>query len=99
MGTAGTDASQHRDFADAAEQYRRDFIKVMNDDVTQHAKGVETGYTAGVDLWEKVPEFQYESPGFRRVVTSRWPDLAVLAAWFAAATVVAIAATARVRVS
>jgi ABC-2 type transport system permease protein len=39
MGLAGTDFAQHRHFAEAAEGYRRSFVKAINDDITTHATG------------------------------------------------------------
>ncbi|AMV37528.1 ABC transporter permease [Planctomyces sp. SH-PL62] len=99
MAMAGTDPAQHRDFADAAERYRRVIIKEMNDDITEHGKAAGGEYIAGGDLWAKVPDFSYTAPGFGRVASRRWPDLAVLAGWCAASTILALVAVSRVRAS
>lgn len=99
MAAAGTNFARDRDFADAAERHRRDLIKIINDDITQNAKGKDFGYIAGAELWEKVPEFRYEPPGFRRSLAEGRPDLIILSAWFLAASLAAVVATARVRVS
>jgi len=99
MAAAGTNFARDRDFADAAERYRRDLIKIINDDITHNAKGKDFGYTAGAKLWEKVPEFRYEPPNFRSGLAESRPDLIILTAWFLASSLAAVVATARVRVS
>lgn len=99
MGAAGTNLARDRDFSDAVERYRRDLIKIMNDDITENAKGQDFGYIAGAELWEKVPEFRYEPPDSRASLAENRPDLIILAAWFLAASLAAALATARVRVS
>jgi len=99
MGAAGTNFARDREFADAAERYRRDLIKIMNDDITQNAQGKNFGYTADADLWEKVPDFHHEALDFRGSLAENRPDLIILAAWFLTAGFAAMIATARVRVS
>lgn len=99
MAMAGTDPEQHRDFARAAESYRRVIIKHMNDDITEHGKGPGVEYIAGNDVWAKVPDFEYTAPSLGRVAASRWPDLAVLAVWFAVSSALAVAAVSRIRAS
>jgi ABC-2 type transport system permease protein len=99
MGMAGTDAAQHRDFAAAAEGYRRKLVKLMNDDMTQHGKGADFGYIASADLWSKAPDFEYSAPGLSPLLKAQSPSLTVLIAWFASAMVAALVVTARMRVS
>jgi ABC-2 type transport system permease protein len=84
MALAGTDFMHHRDFVRAAEDYRRGIQRVMNDDIARHSKpGVV--YTAGRELWERVPEFAYQAPSTRAVLSAyRW-SLALLGLWLAAA--------------
>jgi ABC-2 type transport system permease protein len=82
MGLAGTDFGQHRDFVQAAEQYRRDMQRTMNDDIARNAKPGAT-YLAGPDLWARVPPFEYHRPGVRWVLTRHWPGVAALVGWFA----------------
>ncbi|QEH35956.1 ABC-2 family transporter protein [Aquisphaera giovannonii] len=99
MAMAGTDPEQHRDFARAAEAYRRVIIKHMNDDIAEHGKGPGVEYIAGDDVWAKVPDFEYTPPGVSRVLARRWPDLAVLGGWLALSSAAAVAAASRIRVS
>ena len=97
MAMAGTEPDQNRDFATAAEAHRRLMIKTMNEDIAEHGKGPNQEYLAGDDVWAKVPDFRYDSPEFSSVAARRAPDLAILAAWFAASSILAVAAVSRVR--
>ena len=99
MGLAGTDSAQHRDFAAAAERYRRALVKRMNDDVTEHGKSAGRGYVASEDLWAKIPNFEYSAPGLGRILAGEWPSLVVLSAWFVATATAAVVVTARMRAS
>ncbi|MDX2032230.1 MAG: DUF3526 domain-containing protein [Blastocatellia bacterium] len=62
MGLAGTDFAHHRDFAAAAESYRRMLIKKMNDDMTYNAGKQDFTYLAQPALWQTVEDFRYEAP-------------------------------------
>jgi ABC-2 type transport system permease protein len=81
MGLAGTDFAHHRHFTLAAEDYRRTVIKYMNDDILVHPVKAGQEYTAGSDLWTKVPEFQYEAPGASWALDHYRTSLTLLAAW------------------
>jgi ABC-2 type transport system permease protein len=98
MGAAGTDFAQHRDFAAAAETYRRMLVKQMNDDMTIHAGKADYGYKAGPDLWRQVPDFSYTAQSASWVFERQWPSLLALLLWFIASTAFAIVAAAKVRV-
>jgi ABC-2 type transport system permease protein len=92
MGAAGTDFAQHRDFAAAAESYRRMLVKRMNDDMTFNAGKADYDYKAGADLWRQVPDFNYTAQSGRVVFGRQWPSLLALLLWFTAASVFAIVA-------
>lgn len=92
MGLAGTDLEQHRHFVAAAESYRRDIQRVMNDDITAHQKKGEV-YLAGRELWEKVPEFEYEAPSTAWVLGHQQWSLTILGAWVLAAVALLAVAT------
>jgi len=94
MALAGTDFAHHRDFAQAAESYRRGMQRLLNSDIAQHAApGVV--YTAGPELWNRVPEFVYERPGLSWVAAHNGLSLCLLGAWFAAAVAFAYAGATR----
>lgn len=97
-GLAGTDFAQHQDFAQAAEQYRRVFIKQMNDDLAYNGGRTGTQYIAQAALWAKVEAFTYEAPSVGSVLRQQSVSLALLALWFVAAAVAALIATKRMRV-
>jgi ABC-2 type transport system permease protein len=79
MALAGTDFEHHRHFITAAEDYRRVIQRAMNDDIMAHpTKGT---YIAGKELWDRVPEFEYEAPATAWVlVNTRW-SFGILAVW------------------
>jgi len=87
MGLAGTDVAQHRDFATAAEAYRRDIQRVMNGDIAANQKKGQV-YLADHTLWAKVPEFEYTAPPASWVLTNHAIALAVLVGWLVASTIV-----------
>jgi ABC-2 type transport system permease protein len=90
MGMAGTDLAQHRHFAAAAEQYREQLVGILNGEML--AKGnVEEIWKlkSGRALWEKVPPFQYHSPGAGWAFRHHWIGSLMLALWLAAVAVAA----------
>lgn len=97
MALSGTDFAHHRAFVDAAEHYRRMIQRVMNGDIAQHAKpGVV--YTAGGELWNKVPEFSYEAPGSGWALRQNPSSVVLLGAWLVAAILFAWTGAGRVSV-
>ncbi len=94
MGLAGTDVSQHRHFAAAAETYRRDLMRRMNGDMTENSRTGDFSYAAGAELWTAVPPLQYAAPTLGWVLGNRVLSLLVLGAWLVGAV---LAAAARVR--
>ncbi len=97
-GLAGTDFAQHQDFAQAAEQYRRVFIKQMNDELAYNGGRTGTQFIAQPALWSKVEAFTYEAPTIGWVLRHQIISVAMLALWFVAALGVALIATKRLRV-
>lgn len=94
---AGTDLAQHRDFVRASEAHRRVIQKLMNDEIRQRPLKPGEVHLAGRALWAKVPHFAYAPPGTVAVLAQHAVPLALLAAWFAAATWFAIRSTAALR--
>jgi ABC-2 type transport system permease protein len=86
MALAGTDFAHHRNFVRAAEDYRRSIQRVMNDDITRRSRpGVL--YVAGSDLWARVSDFTYRTPGAAWALATQTISLAALVAWAALALV------------
>ncbi len=84
MALTGTDVEHHRAFATAAEQYRRDLVQRMNDDMARHSRTGDRTYEAPTELWATVPPLQYTAPGLGAALASQRWSLAVLALWLAA---------------
>ena len=93
MGLAGTDVEQHRHFATAAEAYRRDMMRRMNNDLAENSRTGDV-YLAGPELWAEVPPLEYDAPTLGWVLGNRILSLAVLGIWLAGTVV---AAAVRVR--
>lgn len=97
MALAGTDVAHHRAFVRAAEDYRRNIQRELNGDITANAKAGVV-YTAGPELWARVPEFRYDPPALGAVLASQAISIAVVAlwvvgaVWFARRSVAALAA-------
>ncbi len=80
MGLAGTDFAQHRDFTVKAEEYRRSVQKLMSDAITYKSR---TGayLTAGNELWQQAPDFEYSAPGLGWVLSNNRWSLLILCFW------------------
>ncbi len=89
MALSGTNFEEHRHFATAAEDYRRFFIRKINEDITANAIAHPGVYTRGNDLWSTIPAFQYEAPSLGGVVSGQVWSIVILFLWFAAAALVA----------
>jgi ABC-2 type transport system permease protein len=97
MGLAGTDFAHHRDFAAAAESYRRTLVKKMNDDMTYHAGRQDFSYLAQPAVWQSVEAFEYDAPAVGWALRNQFVSLSLLALWCAAALAAALYFTARMR--
>lgn len=97
MGLAGTDLWHHERFADAAEQYRRQWVKRLNDDLTYNSRTGDTTYRVGRAFWEATPDFAYDVPGVAAALGHVRASAGLLVAWTVAAVAFAGLAVARVR--
>ncbi len=84
MAFAGTDFGHHRRFARAAEEHRREFVRLLNEDLMNNARPGDHGYAAGRALWEALPEFRHEVASAAEAWRDARPSLIVLAAWLVA---------------
>ncbi len=98
MALAGTDFTHHRHFAVAAEAHRREFVRVLNEDLMNNARPGDHGYVAGRALWEQLPEFKLAPLSAERALERAKLGLAILAAWVVATLVALVAASGRLRV-
>ena len=81
MALAGTDFTHHRHFSVAAEQHRRDFVRVLNEDMMNNTSVGHHGGVADRLLWEKLPAFRYEPPPAAHALRAATPGLVVLLLW------------------
>lgn len=73
VALAGTDFTHHRHFSIAAEDHRREFIRMLNN---SHG-------ASGRELWEKLPPFRYKPPSLSQAVSVAMPGLTILCLWLA----------------
>ena len=99
MAFAGTDFAHHRHFAVAAEQHRREFVRVLNEDLKFNARPGDHSYKAGRKLWESLPEFRLAPFPAERAFERAGLGLALLAGWFLAALSALFFAAGRLRVT
>jgi len=97
MGLSATDWHQHQDFAERAEMHRRLEVKIINDDITFNGivDGVSLSnkYVKGIDIWEKVPPFEYRLKPISWVLGNHRLSIVILLLWSAFAAVVLCWAT------
>lgn len=82
MGLARTDHAAHQHFNEEAERYRRQFVKLMNDEMMLNSKTGDWGFKSPPSTWAKVPPFEHKPRKASAVLTKAMPDLAILGAWF-----------------
>lgn len=82
MGFAGNDNLHHQEFLLQVENYRRDFIKQLND---KHAyggsKSGDWSWKADNAFFKSVADFQHQPTGLIRVFSNYFLDLAFLLIW------------------
>lgn len=83
---SGTDIDFFQDFSAAGEVYRRNLVRVMNDNLMREAAGqsnyaAEWQYKANKDLWAKIPPFDFDAPGLSKILERNLVPLGALALW------------------
>lgn len=59
---SGMDWAHYRDFAEAAERYRRDVVAALDAALGERLRGEKWEISFGHDDWARVPPFTYEPP-------------------------------------
>jgi ABC-2 type transport system permease protein len=77
MAVAATDAPHQRHFADAAERYRRELNRALNNFITDNSRTGDWEFTAGPELWKRLPRFEYRPPA----LAASSPALAIGFGW------------------
>jgi ABC-2 type transport system permease protein len=99
MGFTATDFLHHRHFTDAAEEYRRALVELMNKDMEVNSKTGDWQYKAGPTLWQKAPAFAYTAPGVGWVLRHHAGNLAVLLILFIATGAACLLAVGRIEIA
>jgi len=94
-GLAGTDRVHQREFTIAAEEHRREMIKMLNEDYRDNAGAKGSAYAADAELWEQFEELDHTLPSLAGVGGAYATDALVLLAWLFAAFIAARALVAR----
>ena len=97
MGLAGSDYAHHRHFVEAAETYRYDFVQTLNRDMVE--QNASWDYRAGRAMWESIPAFVYESPGFGWTLGHYKTALGLLGLWFIAVALMVPVAVTRMKIN
>ncbi len=78
---AGSDMQAHRHFADSAELFRRDFVRILNEEMIENGGEDGYGYMSDNDFWQQNPDFDYQPPTAGDVLSNVWADILILLAW------------------
>lgn len=81
MSLAHTDYSTHWHFSDAAENYRIELQKALNDNFAENSAYGNWAYKADKSLWSDIPEFSYSPPEISDVLDQNTGNFAALAGW------------------
>ncbi len=82
MGTAGTDMFHHLDFLKQAENYRRFFIKKLNNEYAfGGSKTGDRSWKADTEFFQSVKDFSYSFPVFLSFVSKYILDILFLFLW------------------
>lgn len=82
MGMAGTDLAHQEHFSNAVEQYRREFVKMLNLDFAYNSKTKDDyNYFVSNEVWEKSPMFSYTSPSTSWALGGQIRNLIWLVLW------------------
>lgn len=73
----------------SAELFRRDFVKLLNEEMIQKGGQDGYGYMADNDFWQTNPDFTYTPPPLGAVMSNIWVDILVLLGWTFAALLLA----------
>ena len=88
MAIAGVDFYHHRDFAAAAEGYRRELVLAMNRQLAFGGDSQRMGaYTADASYWGTVGPFTYRQPALGWAVSNVSHSVFALLGWLCAAIV------------
>lgn len=81
MAIAKTDYTTHWDFADAAENYRIQSQKFLNDHFAKESKLGEWNFKASAGFWKLLPKFKYEPPSLLETIKTNTSSIIIMLVW------------------
>ncbi len=82
MGFSATDLNTSIDFQKKVEDYRRVFVKKMNDDMAENSTyGAFYEYSVGLDMWKSIEDFKYQTPSVYSFLKKYMLELISLFCW------------------
>lgn len=81
MSLAHTDYIVHWHFSDAAENYRIELQKALNDNFADNSAYGNWAYKADKSLWADIPEFSYKPPELSDILGQNTRNFAALTGW------------------
>jgi ABC-2 type transport system permease protein len=94
-----TDLHNHIHFATQAEQHRRLVQDILNEDQLKNGVGKERGYLASADLWQKIPDFEFQRKDFSKVLRRQWGNLFLLIVWITGGAIILNSSAGRIKYS
>lgn len=84
MAMSGTDMHTFVHFEEEVENYRRELVRKMNQDMAENSEyGEFYGYKAGSDLWQQIEDFSYQAPTAWEVLRYYRLEVISLLVWIA----------------
>lgn len=96
MEWAGTSVASQQDFANHAEDFRREFIEVLNRDLTMNSEPGQSDYRSGPELWGQVGDYDYPGVPLATRVARSAPYALVLLLWLLGSAAAAVATTRKI---
>ena len=81
MAIAQTDYATHWDFSDAAENYRIETQKFLNNNFAENSSYGEWSYRADASTWANLPVFEYTPPSLDTILQDNKSHLLILGVW------------------
>lgn len=82
MDIAHTSDQLHWDFTNAAENYRLENQKFLNDDIKDNSTYGMRGYTMTAEKFKKLPKFNFIPPKLSTIINNHLKDFLFLGLWF-----------------
>ncbi len=79
----GTDWPHFRAFSEAAEDYRRNIVRQLDEVIKNELRGEVWEMDSDDSVWSRTEPFSYESPGALWALTQSWSAFVVVLLWVA----------------